>query len=321
MPAACAHDGAALERLFPARDYITGDEFWIAQCGACGLMVTTPVPDAALMARYYPAAYYGGAGGARFPSLMERLQDWLYGMRARQVEALAGRRAGRVLDIGCGRGHLLARFRRRGWEVFGTELTETAAAFARDVHHLPVQVGTMDEVRFPAGHFDAVVLWHVLEHVPVPVRTLAAAARVLRPGGILMVAVPNAASPEARSCRGKWFHLDVPRHQAHFTWSTLRQALAQAGLRERRASGLAPEYDAFSFTQSALNRLGLRQNLLYNLLRMQGAKVVAADGVAPLELALTLALAVPLGIVSVPATALLGVARLGGTMTIWAEKR
>lgn len=320
MAAACTHARSLATTLFPAADYMTGDQFVVAQCAGCGFMVTLPVLVPDEMGRYYPRTYYGSPKGARFTGVVEWLQDALYGWRAGRVEALAANR-GRVLDIGCGRGLLLKQFRARAWDVQGTELTDTAATFAREVLGIPVQVGTMERLEFPDATFDAVVMWHVLEHVSDPRPALVEAARVLRPGGVLMVAVPNAGGLEARICRDKWFHLDVPRHQSHLTWSTLRDALHGAGLSERSASGLAPEYDAFSFTQSVMNRVGMRHNLLYNLMRVRDAKVLRADGAGPVMRLLAFALAVPLVILSLPITGLLGLARNGGTMTIWAVKR
>ena len=104
-------------------------------------------------------------------------------------------------------------------------------------------------------------MWHVLEHWPDPREPLRAAARLLRPGGVFMVGVPNFASPEARTARDKWFHLDVPRHLVHLTPRWLRDELAGIGFEPRRISYLAPEFDGFSFIQSALNLLGLPHNL------------------------------------------------------------
>jgi SAM-dependent methyltransferase len=318
MPA-CPHPDDRLERLFPARDYITGDPFVVARCGDCGLTITHPAPGAARMPRYYPDGYYGATGGSRFPGAMEALQGALYRGRASELERLVGR-PGRVLDVGCGRGLLLRAFQRRGWEVLGTELGEAAAAYPRDVLGLPVRVGRLDELRFPDGHFDAVTLWHVLEHTSDPAATLSEVARILKPGGWCMVGVPNFDSPESRLCRDRWFHLDVPRHLTHFTPVTLRSAMAAAGLPVSRVSGFALEYDHFSFVQSGLNRLGLRPNRLYDLLRGRGAKVLKDVPTGGPEIALTLLLAVPLGLLSVPFTALAGLLGQGATMTMRGRK-
>ena len=157
--------------------------------------------------------------------------------------------------------------------VQGTELDDRSAAHAREVLGIPVHTGPADAWPWPDGHFDAVVFWHVLEHLAEPQRALERARRLLRPGGVLMVGVPNFASPEARLAAAGWFHLDVPRHVVHLSARWLEGALDAAGFDVRRRSFLTPEYDAFSLVQSAENRLGLRHNLLYDVLRGRAAKL------------------------------------------------
>jgi hypothetical protein len=159
----------------------------------------------------------------------------------------------------------------------------------------------------------------VLEHWADPGEVLAAAARLLRGGGVLFVGVPNRGSPEARATRAGWFHLDVPRHLVHFTPASLARVLGDAGFEPRRWSFSAPEFDAFSFVQSALNRAGLRQNLLYDLLRGRGARLGVAAGAA--QLLATAALAAPLGAVALPATAALSAAGKGSSMSVLAVRR
>ena len=261
---ACTHPVDQLSVMFPAQDFVTQRAFQIAHCAACGFEITSPQPAIEEIGAYYPAGYYGNPDDRRFPPLVETLQRALYAQRVRMVESVAGTTRGRVLDVGCGRGLLLDAFRRRGWQPQGTELSDQAARYARKVAGIPVETGRLEEIGFPENYFDAVTMWHVLEHVHDPRVLLAEVSRILKPGGVLLVGVPNFSGLEARIFRDKWFHLDVPRHVTHLTKSTLKQALHENGLQDRRWSGFAPEYDAFSFLQSVLNRCGLRHNLLYN---------------------------------------------------------
>jgi 2-polyprenyl-3-methyl-5-hydroxy-6-metoxy-1,4-benzoquinol methylase len=315
---ACSHPADQQTFLFVAHDYITGDRFEIVRCEACGLTVTTPQPKE--WSKYYPVAYYGGTGGNRFPKPVELLQDALYSSRARKVEENNGGRKGRVLDIGCGRGLLLKQFKQRGWEVQGTELDDKSAAYPRDVLGLPVKTGELLEMNFPDEHFDAVVMWHVLEHVPTVSTLMAEVSRILKPGGIFLVGVPNFGSIEARFAKAGWFHLDVPRHLNHFTKTILLKNLCSAGFVAKDFSYFAPEYDSFSFVQSVLNRLGLRHNLLYNFLRGRKAKVLSETNASPFQLLLTLLLAAPLGILSLFFTTFAGLIHQGATITIVARK-
>jgi SAM-dependent methyltransferase len=314
----CSHSVDGLLPCFEAGDYITGERFQVAQCSGCGLTVTTPAPEPAAVGAYYPPKYYGKPGARRFPFPVEQMQRLLYRHRALMVERLADGRRGRVLDIGCGPGSLLDAFRRRGWDVEGTELSDAAAMRARSIG-IPVHVGDLQSWPWRDGRFDAVVLWHVLEHCRDPTAVLGRVARVLRPGGVAMVAVPNFGSVEAIVTRDGWFHLDVPRHLVHFTPDALHRMLANAGLVVRRCSFGALEYDTFSFVQSVLNRVGVRHNLLYNLLRGRNARVGGAGAWLP-KLA-TFAAAVPLGTLGVPVTAMLNLAGVGSAMTIHAVNR
>lgn len=318
MPIPCRHPSESQRRLFDARDYITGDRFAIERCEACGIAFARPQPAAGELAKYYPAEYYGGGRG-RFPAVIENLQRSLYRRRVVKVERMVGRK-GRVLDIGCGPGFLLREFRDRGWEVHGTEFSEQSAAHARDVLQLPISIGDARALNFEDSSFDAVVMWHVLEHMADPQSTMAQVSRLLRPGGVLLGAVPNFGSGEARFARDKWFHLDVPRHLNHFTVPALRRLLSAHGFTVERASFFSLEYDYFSFAQSVLNRAGFRHNLLYDVLRGSRAKVLRTNPGPAWQKLASLLLAAPLGIVSVPMTALAGLLRTGATVTVYARK-
>jgi 2-polyprenyl-3-methyl-5-hydroxy-6-metoxy-1,4-benzoquinol methylase len=274
------------------------------------------------MHRYYPPEYYGS--GERYHPFLERLLRTLYARRARRVQRMQGKAPGFALDVGCGRGHLLRELRLLGWRVMGTELSDVSARYARDVFHLDVRTANLEDLALPDAEVDVVILWHVLEHVPEPSSLLGEIARVLRPGGTLLVAVPNFGSFEARLTKWRWFHLDVPRHLNHSTRMSLEKMLRDVRLRPYAVSFVAPEYDTFSFVQSTLNALGLRHNALYNLIRTRGAKPIqGATRRAPVawfDVAATLALAPVFGMISISWSPLVALLRQGATMTYFARK-
>jgi SAM-dependent methyltransferase len=156
---------------------------------------------------------------------------------ARVADALldaAGVRAGtRVLDVGCGRGDLGVELRRRGWQVVGVEPSDGAAAEAES-RGLHVLRGTLKSVKPEPESFDAVVFQHSLEHANEPVEDLRAAAAALKPGGLVLVAMPHFGSRQARRYRSRWYHLDVPRHRVHLTAEGLTAACTAAGLSVER---------------------------------------------------------------------------------------
>ncbi len=316
----CSHPTNKLAPHFATKDYITGDRFVVGFCNNCRLDVTAPVPSEENIAKYYPSSYYGS--GRRFNRIIEWLLNNLYAYRARQIESK--QQPGKVLDIGCGRGLLLSKLRERGWIPRGTELSEEAAAYARDRLGLPVTTEALQDCNFPDEEFDLIILWHVLEHVTSPRAMLKEVSRILKPGGVLLVAVPNFGSWEAHATGRGWFHLDVPRHLTHFTQGTLQNSLEMAGLSLMSSNFFSTEYDFFSFVQSAQNRLGFRHNYLYNLLRTRSAKVIHPSGeeerVGLGETAMVLLTAIPLGLFSILYTPIIAALHRGATIAAYAMK-
>ncbi len=140
----------------------------------------------------------------------------------------------RVLDIGCGNGRFLMQMRLAGWEVFGVEPDPKAAAQAVAAG-LDVRVGLVADAKFPAAHFDAVTMSHVLEHLHEPVVSLRECHRILKPGGMISIATPNLASIGHRLFGSDWFALQPPTHLVLFTPDSLRRALRSAGFEPEAA--------------------------------------------------------------------------------------
>ena len=295
------------------------ERFSLARCAACSLVSTRPELDEAAVGAYYPPEYYGKRN-RRFHPLLERLVVVFRGRRARLVDRCA--RPGRVLDVGCGRGLLPAQLRDLGREACGTELSAGAATHAREVLGIPVFVGPVEESPYEEGSFAAVVFWHVLEHLRDPRSALRHARRLLAPGGLLVVAVPNLESLQARVGGRGWFHLDVPRHYHHFGLRVLTRLLDEEGFDVEDVSHFALEQNPYGWIQSLLNRFGLPENLLYTALKRDGARDVEHPArSAPFAFALTLLALVAV----VPLSGLLFTAELllrrGGTVEVWARRR
>jgi 2-polyprenyl-3-methyl-5-hydroxy-6-metoxy-1,4-benzoquinol methylase len=265
----------------------------------------SPRPTARELPRYYPLAYYGPRRSFFEAVTIRR--------RARRVRQLHRRAPGRLLDVGCGQGGVLRLLQRRGWQVVGTELGARPPGPTPD---LDIRYGPLEAAGLPAGSFDVITLWHVLEHLPDPRATLDQVRHLLAPGGQLLVAVPNFASLQARLTGARWFHLDVPRHLFHFRTRDLAALLEQAGFQIQQTRRFSFEYDTLGFVQSVLNRALGRPNLLFDLLAHRGAHSAAA----PVRAALSVCLAAPLfllALVFCPLDSLLG---HGGTAELVARK-
>jgi 2-polyprenyl-3-methyl-5-hydroxy-6-metoxy-1,4-benzoquinol methylase len=239
----------------------------VAVCADCGLGRFAPMLGAERVAALYPDEYYGEPG-AKFGRLVE------WGVRAvgaRHIHFLSrGLRAGaRVLDVGCGRGVILGPLADRGFAVHGIELSEQAARGADPRARVRIAPRLAD-ADYPDAHFDEIVIWHVLEHLIDPRAALEEAFRILRPGGRLVVAVPNFASAQARWAGADWFHLDLPRHLYHFPLAALQHLLRDIGFELRSAHHFSLRQNPFGWLQSAANRSArLPRNGLYALLHQR----------------------------------------------------
>jgi SAM-dependent methyltransferase len=198
--------------------------FAISECPSCRYGVTLPQMSDEELERYYGSGYYAcyyGHGGEGPHGLLEHARE-LFRRRAgarranRPPFAADARPAGRVLDVGCGSGELLSHYREHGWETFGIDPSEQAAALARE-RGASVHRGTLADQPWPVESFDLIVFSHSLEHIPQPVQALRLARGLLADGGRLAIAVPNWRCWQRHVFGGRWAHLDLPRHLQHFS--------------------------------------------------------------------------------------------------------
>ena len=220
------------------------DGFDMVKCGGCGLVFVGQDPATIDFQALYGESYYTGGSDQVFA-------DYIGQQAARRAQArrklwalrhLPPRvaRSGRLLDVGCAAGFFLAEAQ-AFYEVQGVELSAFSSAFAREHLSLPVHTGTLQDAALPAAHFDVVTLWDVIEHVADPVAVLAEAARVLRPGGRLILTTGDWGSTYAQRRGADWHLMTPPWHLYMFSRDTLAQAGARAGLRvvAARSQGVA----------------------------------------------------------------------------------
>jgi 2-polyprenyl-3-methyl-5-hydroxy-6-metoxy-1,4-benzoquinol methylase len=242
----------------------------VVVCDDCGLGRFDPMLTADEIRGLYPDEYYGEPG-VKFQPLVERLVR-LVGERHISFLSRGLAPGARVLDVGCGRGVILGALADRRLEVHGVEISAEAARGADPRARIRI-AARLAEADYPAGFFDEVVIWHVLEHLMDPRGTIEEARRILRPGGRLIVAVPNFTSAQARWSGVAWFHLDLPRHLYQFPLEALRRLLDAAGFQVESDHHFSLRQNPFGWIQSALNRLRvLPRNGLYVLLHRRGGR-------------------------------------------------
>ena len=243
---------------FPRRP--STEPFLLFECPSCGIVFLFPQPHESQLASYYDETYYG-EDRKKFLSALQIAIDGLNSWKWRKLQRLL-HPTGRMLDIGCGRGTLVKQARNAGYEAYGLERESPVG------HSVPgILYKSLPECHFPDGHFQLVVLWHVLEHLSDPVSTLREINRVLAPGGWLSVAVPNYGGAQAKASGANWFHLDLPRHLWHFRPESLERLLLGCGFQIRRRSKFSLEYDWFGTLQSWMNSALDDRNTLYSFLK------------------------------------------------------
>ena len=169
-----------------------------------------------------------------------------------------------MLDV---RANLLQHLRDLGCECYGTERAE----FPDDGHLDGIEIfkGSVAEGDYENDCFDAMVIWHVLEHLHDPLVTLDEITRITRKDGAVAIAVPNFSSLQSNWFESDWFHLDLPRHLYHFNVENLCQALTQRGYTIDSVNTCSLEQNIFGFVQSFINNLKFlgKPNEFYQLLK------------------------------------------------------
>jgi SAM-dependent methyltransferase len=211
-------------------------------CGAESAPDTIFSPSRLLRCRacdfaFLPGAHNGRLYNDEFFANYEG-HDYRAAERARRFESrrrldLLGRHLpspARLLEIGGAAGFFLDEARRRGYEGAGVELNEQMAAHARHTLGLDVMTGRIEDVDLGERVFDGACAFHVLEHVPAPPEAISVVRAALRPGGILVIEVPNAGSEVARRQGGDWHALKLPYHVGQFGPPSMTALLERAGL-------------------------------------------------------------------------------------------
>ena len=208
--------------------------FDMVRCNSCGCLYVGQDPAGIDFGALYDQSYYTGGSDAVFADYVG--QEAARRAHARRKLAVLRHlppriaRSGRLLDVGCAAGFFLAEARAH-YEVQGVELSAWSSAYARDRLGLPVFTGTLQQAALAADHFDVVTLWDVIEHVADPVPLLAEAARVLRPGGRVVLSTGDWGCAYAQRHGEHWHLMTPPWHLTMFSRATLARAAARAGLK------------------------------------------------------------------------------------------
>ena len=229
----CPSCGHAKSKLFTkVKDhFLTGENFSLVQCENCSLVYTQNRPLLEKIGDYYKSEDYVSHSSTK-KGVVNRVynvvRNYTLGKKVKLIRSLTS--GTHLLDIGAGTGHFLKRAKDEGFTVLGLEPDPDARKVAKelnDVELLPLE--SLKELG--ASRFDAITMWHVLEHVYDLNEELETILSSLKEGGVFVVAVPNYTSFDASYYKEFWAAYDVPRHLYHFEPKTITNLVESKGLK------------------------------------------------------------------------------------------
>ena len=238
-------DGKTFTPHLTCTDYTVSHEtFTLVKCESCGLVITSPRPENSELGKYYISDEYISHSN-RSATVTDRVYkiarnfalNWKVNLVTNHTNPTTEKN---LLDYGCGTGEFLQRAQQNNYKVAGVEPSDRAREQALKLTRAPITASTSGVSSEP---FDAITLWHVLEHVLDLNEVLASLKTQLRETGTIFIAVPNHQSHDANVYQELWAGYDVPRHLWHFSKDNMKALFQKHNL---KLSAIVPmKLDAF----------------------------------------------------------------------------
>ena len=226
-------NSTAINPLLTVKDYtVSGEQFVIWQCDQCTLRFTQDVPDEASIGKYYKSSEYishSNTSKGLLNATYQKVRSFTLTQKAKLIESFTKSNNGNLLDVGCGTGSFLHVMKERGWQVTGIEPDEDARKIAQDLYKLKIDEPSALN-NLPKDNYQAITLWHVLEHVHDLHNYIESLKSLIKKEGKIFIAVPNYQSLDADEYGSFWAAYDVPRHLYHFTPKAIETLMQQHGL-------------------------------------------------------------------------------------------
>jgi len=158
----------------------------ILECLNCGLVFVEPQPQRTDLSSHYNNNYFQPWTISDIKNRREKI----FKKRWEKVKSYI-KQKGTLLDIGCGCGEFLSFAKKDGWSVYGTEISPFASEYISKTYKIDISIGNLEDISYPSGFFDVITIWHVLEHLTNPRKTLQEVSRIIKKNGLLVIAVPN----------------------------------------------------------------------------------------------------------------------------------
>lgn len=207
---------------------VSGEEFELVRNSEYGFLETLPLPASDKLSDYYKSEDYISHTDSKrnfFEKAYHLVRTISLKKKLSLINSFSSEEK-KLLDVGCGTGDFLETAKNNNWEVVGIEPNEKARAIAnKKTNNLVFEIEQL--LKLDAHSFDVITLWHVLEHLPNLENQINVFKKLLKPDGVLIIAVPNYKSFDAKHYAEFWAAFDVPRHLWHFNKESLSNLVSK----------------------------------------------------------------------------------------------
>lgn len=223
----------SLQHFLSAKDYtVSKEQFEIVKCTNCSHLFTQNIAAQNEIGKYYQSENYISHSDTQegiVNKLYHAVRKRTLADKKKLVQKETGKQQGKILDIGCGTGAFLHTMNLAGWESTGLEPDDTARKKAKELYHLESKP-SHEIFDLPHNTYDAITMWHVLEHVHQLHEYIKQLKNMVTAHGRIFIAVPNYTSYDAQHYAAHWAAYDVPRHLYHFSPTSMKNLVEKHGL-------------------------------------------------------------------------------------------
>lgn len=257
-------DSGEFMAFLNCKDYtVSRETFSIVECSSCNFKFTNPRPPIEKLGEYYKSEEYishSNTSKGFINSIYQSVRKYTLLKKLQLISKFY--KTGNLLDIGSGTGEFLNTCKNAKWNVLGIEPDERARKLSTENYSINVKPEE-DIDHLLTGSFDVITMWHVLEHVPLLNKRIEDLKRLIKPNGIIIIAVPNCNSLDAKIYKEDWAAYDLPRHLYHFTPKDIEKLFKKHDL--KLVNTLPMIFDSFYVSMlSEKNRTG-KINLLRSM--------------------------------------------------------
>lgn len=257
----CEICGNSNFKLFiKSRDYsVSKEDFNIQECKNCRFLFTSPRPEEKNLNKYYVSDHYishTDGNKSLFEKTYQIVKKISINKKFRFISSYI--KKGSILDIGCGTGNLLYKFKSSGWQTKGVEPSKIARQKA--IKNYNLDINDSSNLSNIKEKFDIITMWHVLEHMPNLNDVLKNFNRLLNDNGKIIIAVPNPESYDAKHYKKYWAAYDLPIHFSHFTKNSISSLFEKHNFKLIKNKGMI--FDSFYVSMLSEEFKGGSKNII-----------------------------------------------------------